>query len=118
MTHAHPGAELATLSVGSLVWMASAQPVLDELTEDELIQAAREGKRDALEELAVRNLRVVVDEAIRCRGLGTPQGRLVRAGVAALLEAVRVYDPSAHGRCSEHIRSSVREALQRKIGLS
>jgi DNA-directed RNA polymerase sigma subunit (sigma70/sigma32) len=118
MTHTHPAADLATLSVGSLVWMASAQPVLDERTEDELIQAAREGDRDALEQLAMRNLRIVIDEAIRTRGLGMSQSKLVRVGVNALLDAVRFYDPAVHGRFSSHLRARVRSAFEKSISVS
>lgn len=118
MNYAHPGAELAHLSVDSLVWMASAQPVLDEAAEDELIRLAREGDREALEQLAVGNLRVVIDEAIRARGLGPSQSSLVRAGVGALLDAVRHYEPAMHGRFSSHLRTQVRSALMRSIDIS
>jgi len=118
MTHAYPAADLATLSVGSLVWMASAQPVLDEPTEDELVRLARDGDRDALEQLALRNLRIVIDEAIRERGLGHSQDKLVRLGVQSLIDAVRYYDPHEHGRFSTYLRSRVRTALQESIWVS
>jgi DNA-directed RNA polymerase sigma subunit (sigma70/sigma32) len=118
MTHAHPVSDLAKLSVGSLVWMASAQPVLDESSEDNLIQRARVGDRDALEQLAVRNLRIVIDEAIRARGRGLSQQRLVRVGLGALLDAVRFYEPLVHGRFSSHLRDRVRLALQDTISVS
>jgi DNA-directed RNA polymerase sigma subunit (sigma70/sigma32) len=118
MTNAHPGADLAQLSIDSLVWMASAQPVLDEFAEDELVRRVREGDRQALEQLAVSNLRIVIDEAIRARGLGSPQKTLVRIGVGALVDAVRCYDPPVHGRFSPHLRTRVREALTRTIGVS
>ena len=118
MSYVSPAADLASLSVGSLVWMASAQPVLDEPTEDELIRSAREGSREALEQLAVQNLRIVIDEAIRTRGLGLPQGKLVRMGVSALIEAARYYDPQMHGRFSSHLRSQVRAAFRKSISVS
>jgi DNA-directed RNA polymerase sigma subunit (sigma70/sigma32) len=118
MTYAYPGSDLATLSVGSLVWMASAQPVLDDRTEDELIELAREGDRQALEQLAMRNLRIVIDEAIRTRGLGASQGKLVRLGVGALVDAARYYDPTVHGRFSSHLRTTVRGAFQKTIRVS
>ena len=117
MTHVSP-ADLASLSVGSLVWIASAQPVLDEPTEDELIQGAREGNRESLEQLAMRNLRIVIDEAIRARGLGLPQNKLVRVGVHALIDAARYYDPQLHGRFSSHLRMRVRTAFQESISIS
>jgi RNA polymerase primary sigma factor len=118
MSQTYPGADLAHLSIGSLVWMASAQPVLDELAEDELILRAREGDRQALEQLAVANLRVVIDEAIRARGLGRPQHELVRVGIAALLQAVRFYEPALHGRFSAHLLAQVRQAVGRTIAVS
>lgn len=118
MTDAHSGPDLTTLSVGSLVWMASAQPVLDEGDEDDLIESARTGDQRSIEELAMRSLRVVIDEAIRTRGLGMSQQQLVRVGVRALLDAARYYDPAAHGRFSSHLREQVRQAIQETIGLS
>ena len=118
MSYAHPFADLESLSIGSLVWMASAQPVLDERTEDELIRSAREGDREALEQLAAGNLRIVIDEAIRTRGLGLSQRSLVRLGVSALIDAARYYDPQIHGRFSSHVRSRVRSAFQESISLS
>jgi len=118
MTHSSRPDDLAHLSVGSLVWVASAQPVLDERTEDELIRLAREGDRDVVEELAMSNLRIVIDEAIRARGLGMAQDQLVRIGVTALLDAVRLYDPQADGRFSVHVRARVRAAFQRTISIS
>jgi len=118
MTDAYSGVDLTALSVGNLVWMASAQPILDERSEDQLIESARTGDRRSIEELAMRNLRVVIDEAIRTRGLGMSQEGLVRVGVRALLDAARYYDPVVHGRFSIHLRGQVREAIQRTIGLS
>lgn len=118
MIYDRPAADLAGLSVGSLVWMASAQPVLDERTEDELIRLAREGSREALEQLAMQNLRIVIDEAIRTRGLGLSQRKLVRVGVNALIEAVRYYDPQVDGRFSSHLRARVRSAFRETISVS
>jgi DNA-directed RNA polymerase sigma subunit (sigma70/sigma32) len=112
MTHDNPSADLAALSVDSLVWMASAQPVLDERAEDELIRLAHEGDRGALEELVMANLRIVIDEAIRTRGSGVSQRRLVRVGVRALVEAARYYDHHSHGRFSSHLRARVRAAFR------
>jgi DNA-directed RNA polymerase sigma subunit (sigma70/sigma32) len=118
MTHSLAAADLSSMSIGSLVWMASAQPVLDDATEDELIRRAAEGDRAALEQLAMSNLRIVIDEAIRARGLGTPQDKLVRLGVGALVEAVRCYDPERHDRFSRHLRLRVRAAFQEAISVS
>lgn len=118
MSYSPPAADLATLSVDTLVWMASAHPVLDERSEDELIRLAREGHRDALEQLVLRNLRIVIDEAIRTRGPGMSQTKLVRVGVNALLEAAGHYDPRVHGRFSAHLRTRVRDAFSKTTSLS
>jgi len=118
MTTAPSPMDLSSLSIGSLVWMASSQPVLDESAEDQLIQRAGNGDRSALEELAMRNLRIVIDEAIRARGLGTPQDKLVRMGVKALVEAARTYDPERDDRFSRHLRLRVRSAFQEAISVS
>jgi DNA-directed RNA polymerase sigma subunit (sigma70/sigma32) len=115
MTHAAPTPDLTQLTVGDLVWMASSHPVLDEHDEEALVRQAREGALQAVEELVLGNLRIAVDEAIRIRGLGFPQRRLVRLGVAALLEAVNSYDPMMHGRFSEHVRWRVRAALRESV---
>lgn len=118
MTHSLSAAHLSTLDIGSLVWVASAQPVLDEATEDELIRRAGAGDRAAMEQLAMSNLRIVIDEAIRERGLGTPQDKLVRVGVRALVEAVRTYDPERDDRFSRHVRLLVRSAFQQATSVS
>ena len=118
MTTAPSPMDLSSLSIGSLVWMASSQPVLDEASEDELIDRAKSGDRSALEQLAMGNLRIVIDEAIRSRGLGTPQDRLVRVGVKALVEAVRTYDPERDDRFSRHLRLRVRSAFQEATSVS
>jgi DNA-directed RNA polymerase sigma subunit (sigma70/sigma32) len=106
------------MSIGSLVWMASAQPLLDEATEDELTGRARAGDRGALEQLAMGNLRVVIDEAIRARGLGMHQDKLVRLGVTSLMDAARRYDPSSSERFSSYVRSRVRAAFREAISVS
>lgn len=108
-------AELDQLGVGDLVRMASAQPVLDEAEEQDLARSAKRGNQEALQRLVLGNLRIAVDEAIRTRGLGLSQDKLVRTGVGALLEAVSSYDPEAHGRFSDHVRSRVRLVMRESI---
>lgn len=116
--HAPPTSDFDGLSVGDLVLMASDQPVLDDAIEDALIRRAGEGDLGALEQLVLRNLRIAIDEAIRTRGLGLPQRKLVRTGVNTLVEAARSYDPIAHGRFSEHARTQVRSAMRESVGVS
>ena len=106
------------LSVGDLVSMASAQPLLAEEDEQGLVRRIRNDDPDALEELVRGCLRIAIDEAIRIRGLGRPQRELVRLGVRSLVEAAQAYEPTVHGRFADHARASVRETLIRSINFS
>jgi DNA-directed RNA polymerase sigma subunit (sigma70/sigma32) len=106
------------LSVGDLVSMASAQPVLAADAEARLIHRIQGGDAPAVEELVRGNLRIAIDEAIRVRGLGMPQRELVRAGIRALVEAAQSYDPAEHGPFSSHARLNVRQVMIRSIGVS
>lgn len=115
MTHGQPSPDLTKLSVGDLVWMASAQPVLDQVHQNRLLLAARAGESDAIGELVLANLRIAVDEAIRARGLGLPQRKLVRLAAEAMLEAVQSYDPLIHDGFSDHVRVRVREVLRKSV---
>jgi DNA-directed RNA polymerase sigma subunit (sigma70/sigma32) len=109
---------LAQLSLGDLIQVASAQPVLDERDEDTLIARARQGDADAREQLVMGNLRVAIDEAIRTRGFGIPQRKLVPMGVSTLLEAIRTYDPETHGPFSRYARARVRRAIRQGSSVS
>lgn len=106
------------LSVGDLVSMASAQPVLGGEEEERLGRRIRSGDSDAVQELVAGSLRIAIDEAIRTRGLGLPQRHLVRTGVRALVEAAQAYDPVEHGRYSSYARSRVRSAMVTSISVS
>jgi RNA polymerase primary sigma factor len=106
------------LSVGELVSMASAQPMMAEEDEQSLIRRIQEGDAEAVEELVLGSLRIAIDEAIRTRGLGLPQRELVRHGVRTLVEAAQTYDPVSHGRFVDHARASVRQVLIRSINVS
>jgi DNA-directed RNA polymerase sigma subunit (sigma70/sigma32) len=115
MTYAQPSPDLTTLSVGDLVWMASAHPILDQDSEDQLLRGAREGESEAIDALVLANLRIAVDEAIRARGLGLPQRKLVRLAAAAMLEAAHSYDPMIHGRFSDYVRVRIRDVLRESV---
>jgi DNA-directed RNA polymerase sigma subunit (sigma70/sigma32) len=106
------------LSVGDLVSMASDQPTLAADDEKRLVERIRGGDAPAVEELVLGNLRIAIDEAIRTRGLGMPQRELVRAGVRALVEAARSYDPAEDGPFANHARLNVRQVMIRSIGVS
>ena len=106
------------LSVGDLVSMASAQPLLAEEEAAGLFRRIRAGDADATEELVLVHLRIAIDEAIRTRGLGCSQRELVRTGVRTLVEAAQLYDPIQHGPFARHARSSVRAAMVRSVRVS
>jgi DNA-directed RNA polymerase sigma subunit (sigma70/sigma32) len=110
--------DLAQLSLGDLVAVASAQPVLEAADEDSLVKRAQLGDAEASEQLVLRNLRIAIDEAIRTRGLGLPQRELVPTGVRTLLDAIRSYDPLADGPFSSHVRARVRRAMRAIISIS
>jgi DNA-directed RNA polymerase sigma subunit (sigma70/sigma32) len=110
--------DLDHLSLGDLVAVASAQPVLDAEDEDSLVQRAQHGDANAREQLVMRNLRIAIDEAIRTRGLGLPQRQLVPTGVRTLLAAIRSYDPIVDGPFSSHVRARVRRAMRASISVS
>jgi DNA-directed RNA polymerase specialized sigma subunit len=118
MAPALPPPNLAQLSLGDLIDMASAQPVLDERDEDTLIERARQGDADAREQLTMGNLRVAIDEAIRSRGWGQPQRKLVPMGVSMVLESVSSYDPRTHGPFAMYLRARVRRAMRERAGVS
>ena len=110
MVYASP--DLARLDLDDLIRVASAQPVLDERDEALLMERARSGDADAREQLVMGNLRVAIDEAIRTRGMGLPQRKLVPLGVSTLLEAIRTYEPSRDGPFSGYVRARVRLAMR------
>lgn len=107
--------DLDQVSLGELVAMASAAPVLDARTEALLAGRAAAGDTEALEKLVRMTLRFAIDEAIRNRGLGSPQRDLVRKGVQTLVEAARRYDPARHGSFARFARGEVRRALSAKV---
>lgn len=118
MVHAPPAPSLDQLSLVDLIAVASAQPILDERDESDLLERARAGDVEARETLVLGNLRIAIDEAIRTRGLGMPQRKLVPMGVSTLLEAIRTYDPALHGPFSSHVRARVRLAMKAGISIS
>jgi DNA-directed RNA polymerase sigma subunit (sigma70/sigma32) len=110
--------DLDHLSLGDLVAVASAQPLLEAEDEESLVRRAQLGDAEAREQLVMRNLRIAIDEAIRTRGLGLPQRELVPTGVRTLLAAIRSYDPLADGAFSGHVRAQVRRAMKASLFVS
>jgi DNA-directed RNA polymerase sigma subunit (sigma70/sigma32) len=117
-THSISDSGLDHLSLGDLVAVASAQPVLDAEDEASLVKRAQLGDADASEQLVMRNLRIAIDEAIRTRGLGLPQRELVSTGVRTLLDAIRSYDAIADGPFASHVRARVRRAMRASLSIS
>ena len=117
MVHAPLPTDFAQLSLGDLIAVASAQPVLDEQAEDSLLERARAGDLEAREMLVMGNLRIAIDESIRIRG-GLPQRKLMPTGVRTLLEAIRTYDPVVHGPFSSHVRARVRRGIRSSDAVS
>jgi DNA-directed RNA polymerase specialized sigma subunit len=103
---------IGDVSLADLVTTASCEPVIDETSESLLIESCREGHTGALEKLIRANLRIVIDEAIRERGLGERQADMVRRGLQALVESADRYDPSRDGSFSAYARGAVRNAIR------
>jgi len=99
-----------------LVTTASSEPVIDHLSESRLAEMMVDGHADALQTLLRANLRIAIDEAIRCRGRGEPQAVMVRRGLRALVGAAEGYRPDEHGAFSAHVRGAVRVALRTRGG--
>ena len=95
-----------------LVSSASAEPVIDHVSESRLAELFTAGHSDALDRLVRSNLRIAIDEAIRNRGLGERQEWLVRRAAQALVESAGTYDPQQHGRFSHYARRAVRRAIR------
>jgi DNA-directed RNA polymerase sigma subunit (sigma70/sigma32) len=98
--------------IAELVVTASTEPVIDHSYEARLAELLVEGHCEVRQTLVRCNLRVAIDEAIRHRGLGESQARMVRRGVRALVEAAETYRPAAHGPFSDYVRSAVRSAIR------
>jgi DNA-directed RNA polymerase specialized sigma subunit len=58
---------------------------------------------------------VAIDEAIRSRGWGQPQRKLVPMGVSTVVESVSSYDPRADGPFSMYVRTRVRRAMRQRV---
>ncbi|MDX1646365.1 MAG: hypothetical protein R3304_04395 [Longimicrobiales bacterium] len=107
--------EITGTPVSDLVARASDVEVLDEAEEARLVVRTASGQDAALETLVRAHLRIAVDEAIRNRGLGAPQDRLVRVGAKALVEAAPSYDPEEHGTFSRFATRVVRTAIKAQL---
>jgi len=106
--------EIAETPVANLIACASASRILD-ISEEETLERVSPRREDARDSLVRAHLRVAVDEAIRARGLGTRQDRLVRTAARALVEAAPLYDPSTEGRFRDYARRIVRRAIERAL---
>jgi RNA polymerase primary sigma factor len=85
--------------------------------EAELARRARAGDQRAREELAERNLRLVVSVAKRYRGAspGLPFEDLIQEGNIGLMKAVEKFDPERGWRFSTYATWWIRQAVQRAV---
>jgi DNA-directed RNA polymerase sigma subunit (sigma70/sigma32) len=106
--------DISTVPVKDLVACASEQPILDASDLARLADSVDSDVR-ARSALARSQLRMAVDEAIRNRGLGTSQERLVRVAATAVIEAANEYDPARDGGFRRYALLRVRRALDRAM---
>lgn len=107
--------DITAAPVADLVARASSTRVLDAAEEAILVRRRVSGHDAALDALVRSHLRIAVDEAIRNRGLGERQDRLVRAAAQALVEAAPRFDPAEHGSFGEYARRIVRNAIKNEM---
>lgn len=107
-------AEITAVPVADLIARASAGPMFDPGEQARLERSVTDDGRARIA-LVHGHLRVAVDEAIRCRGLGRPQEHLVRAAAIALVEAAAAFDPNAHGSFERHARLAIRRAIDQAM---
>jgi DNA-directed RNA polymerase sigma subunit (sigma70/sigma32) len=106
--------DISSVPVKELVARASEQPVLDASDLERLVGSV-DSDTGARAELARAHLRLAVDEAIRNRGLGISQERLVREAATAVIEASNEYDPGRDGSFRRYARTRIRRALDRAM---
>lgn len=106
--------DLSGASVAEIVAWASDAPLLDP-GEEARLQDQCVADAAALEQLVRTHLRVAIDEAIRSRGLGLSQDRLVRMAARALVEAAPSFDPRRHGSFHDYAQEVVRTAIDRAM---
>ena len=103
---------LADIPVAELVARASEAPLPSDAVVAQLVDS---DDAEALEELVCSHLRIAIDEAIRSRGLGERQDRLVRMAAEAVIDAAPEYDAVVHGRFSTFVRATARAAISRHL---
>ena len=104
------------LALRELVRRASDAPFPAPSETERLAGAAAAGDDDALDALVQGLMRLVVDEAIRCRGVGQRARDLVPDGVDALVASARDYRPAADGPFPSYARRRIRQAMGRRFG--
>lgn len=102
-------------SLSEFVREASVLPDLEPEEETRLAARLAEGDPEAVAALIRWNLRMIIDEAIRNRGLGRRQSDLMKAGVEELSRSARRYSPPRHGSFARYARRAVREAMRQTL---
>src|SRR5262245_61778253 len=110
MSHASPRTRH---DASPLLRLAQRTPLLDVGTERQLLVAAREGDRKAVERLVVSHLRIVYSVAKSFHRNGVALDDLMSEGTMGLLEAIRRFDLSRDNRFSTYAGWWVRARLRR-----
>lgn len=95
---------------------ASEAPLPDPLGAERLAARAVAGDAGARDSLVRAHLRLVVDEAIRYRGVGDRMRDLVPQAFDALVDAAREYRPPSDEGFTAYARRSIRSALTGRYG--
>lgn len=103
-------------ALDAFVRRASEAPLPSPAEAQRLAECAAEGDEAARETLVRSLLRLVVDEAIRHRGVGQRMRDLVPAGLDALVDAATAYRPPDDGPFVDFAVARVRAAMGRPFG--
>jgi RNA polymerase primary sigma factor len=114
--HSHAQADLeATESFQIFLNQAGRYPLLTAAEEIELAKRIERGDLDAKERMINSNLRLVVSNARRYRGLGLPMQDLVQEAMLGLIRAAEKFDWRRGYKFSTYATLWIRQAIQRGL---
>ena len=96
--------------------VAARDAIREKRKAERLAARAAAGDASARDSLVRAHLRLVVDEAIRYRGVGDRMRDLVPQAFDALVEAAREYTPPSDEGFTAYARRSIRSALTGRYG--